>query len=118
MELLCKNGKFSEEQMIVFNKYNIKLPKEGYIYELLRVVKYPRIGKTGLIVAPLQNQFIEGEIAGIKGKNEVSFDKERFTTLMNDEITEEMLKQFKEEQKVKQKGLLIKRFDSNNPYLN
>lgn len=118
MELLCKNDKFSEEQMVVFNKYNIKLPKEGNIYELLKVVKYPRIGKTGLIVAPLQNQMIPAERGEIKGFNEVSFDKDRFVTLMNDEITEEMLKEFKENQKAEQKGLLIKRLDTNNPYEN
>jgi hypothetical protein len=114
MELICKNDKFDDKTLAVFNKYQIKLPVEGDIYELLRVVKYPRIKKTGLIVKPLENQFISGSIMGESGQVEVSFDKSRFATLLGLDLTEEILEEFKQQEKLEK--VYVKKLDK--PYQN
>ena len=118
MELICVDDKFEGKVLEVFNKWNIKLPKEGQIVELLRVVKYSRISKVGLIVSPLQGQFIPGEIMGQSGEVEVSFDKKRFTTLLHQELTTEMLNEFKKQEKFEK--VLVKpiKKDNNEKYNN
>ena len=63
------------------------------------MVKYSRIKKTGLIVMPYHNQFISGEIYGVKGEVEVSFSKDRFVTLMNFQLTDEIIREFKVNEK-------------------
>lgn len=115
MELICKNDKFDDKTLAVFNKYQIKLPVEGNIYELLRVVKYPRIKKTGLIVKPLENQFISGSIMGESGQVEVSFSKDRFATLLGLNLTEEILEEFKQQEKLEK--VYVKPLNKNK-YLN
>lgn len=99
MELICINSSYGEDYLRVFNKYGISYPKEGEIVTLVRVDKYPRLKRIGLIVSPYNNQFISGEIMGVKGDVEVSFSKDRFTTLLGVSITDEMIKEFKDEQK-------------------
>lgn len=104
-ELLCINSDYEPWQLQGFLKNKIRYPKEGDIVELLRVVKYPRVNKTGLIVAPYDNQWIEitqgteVDKVGVSGKMEVSFDRKRFTHLNGKPITSEELKKFNKSQK-------------------
>ena len=49
-ELLVIDDKFTEQQLLIFAKHNIRLPKEGEIVSLVRIDKLKRIGKIGLIV--------------------------------------------------------------------
>lgn len=107
MELICINSTYSEDYLKIFAKYNIKFPAIDDIVQLVGYEKLPRIGKTGLFVSPYNNQFIPGNIFGVEGMKEVSFDSKRFVTLNGDEVTTEMLKQFKQEQQqyVEQKPL-------------
>ena len=115
MELIVVDDKFDSKTLEVFTRHQIKLPVEGQIVELLKVIKYPRIGKVGLIVAPLQGQFISGEIMGQSGMVEVSFDKKRFNTLLKQELTTEMLEEFKKQEKLEK--VTVKPL-KNNPYDN
>lgn len=106
MELICISDTYSEDFLKVFAKYDIKFPKEGEIVTMVGYEKLPRVNKTGLYVEPYTKQYISGEIFGIKGEKEVSFDSKRFTTLLGEPLTMEMLKENKEEQNyVQQKPL-------------
>lgn len=114
-ELLVVDDKFTEQQLAVFAKHNIKLPKEGEIVTLVRIEKLKMAGVTSLIVSPYDGQFIVD-----KGfEKEVGFKKERFTTLLGKKLTDEMLDEEFQNQK-KQQKVLVKplKLDSNNPYNN
>lgn len=115
MELICKNDKYSDEYLKIFLKYDIKYPKENDIVEMVGYEKLPRINKIGLFVKPFDKQYISGEIFGVKGDKEVSFNAERFTTLLGEPITEEMLKLTKNEEKV---FIKQEKLDKNNPLNN
>jgi len=117
MELLVINDKYDENTLQFMSKYNIRFPKEGQIVQLLRVLKFPKLKKVGLVVAPYQEQMIPGKAYGLDIEIEMSFDKNRFVTLNKLELTDELLNDFKEEQKAEQKGQLVKQLDKNN-YLN
>ena len=99
MELLCINSSYSEDFLKIFTRYNIRFPKENEIVTLDRWEKLSRIGKTELFVIPYTMQYINGSIYGIEGEKEVSFNSERFTTLLGEKLSNELLNEFKQEQK-------------------
>lgn len=96
-ELICIDDSYTAEQLAVFALNNIRFPKESEIVELLRVVKYPRKGTIGLIVAPYQGQFIKGVNMGVEGAVELSFDYKRFAKLNGEQFTEEEILEIKKE---------------------
>lgn len=96
-DLICIDDSYTAEQLAVFALNNIRFPKESEIVELLRVVKYPRKGTIGVIVAPYQNQFIKGVNMGIEGSMELSFSYKRFAKLNSETITEEEILEIKKE---------------------
>lgn len=100
MELITVNDSYTPEHLAVFAKWGITYPKQDEIVELVRVEKYRTRGKTGLIVKPHEGQFIPDKAYGQEVKVEVSFDKSRFTTLLGLEITEAMLREFKENESI------------------
>jgi len=104
-ELICINSKYTGEQLAVFIKHGISYPSENEIVELDRVENLPRIGKIGLFVKPYTGQYITGIEHGVEVSKELSFDSKRFTTLLGEPISEEILKQFKEDSK-KEKELV------------
>ena len=95
-ELITINDSYTEQCLKVFAKWGITYPKEGDIVELVRVDKLLRVNKIGLIVKPHDGQYIKDIAHGLEIEKEVSFDKSRFTTLLGESITEEMLKEFKQ----------------------
>lgn len=97
MELITINDEYTAEQLAVFALNNIKFPKESELVELLKVVKYPRKGTIGLIVAPYQGQFITGTNMGVEGSVELSFDYKRFAKLNGEQFTEEEILEIKKE---------------------
>jgi hypothetical protein len=99
MELICINSDYDAKTLEVFSRNSITYPKIDEIVTLLRIEKYPRLGRIGLIVAPYQEQYIRGSVAGIEGDNEVSFNSKRFVTLLGSELTSEMLKNWQKEEK-------------------
>lgn len=113
-ELLVIDAQFTEDQLLVFAKHKINLIKEGEIVNLVKVDKLRGIGKVGLIVSPYDNQWIID-----KGfEKEVSFDKKRFTTLLGNQITDEMIEEEIKLSKTKQKELIKITPKTNNPYDN
>lgn len=90
-ELVCINDKYTVDYLAVFAKNSISYPKEGEIVSLIELVKYPRLKRTGVIVAPYDNQWISGKIFGTEGTVQVSFDINRFTDLLGNKITEKQL---------------------------
>jgi len=94
-QLICINDTYSPQHLEVFAKNNIQFPKKDEIVELVRVDRLPLKGKTGLIVAPYDGQFLKGKAYGIDIEKEVSFDKSRFTTLLGEPISEEILNEIK-----------------------
>jgi len=113
-DLLCINDKFDEKTLQVFAKHEIRHPKEGEIVQLVKIDKLKRLGKTGLIVAPYQNQWIKDQ--GFE--KEVSFDKSRFTTLLGQPISEEDIEQELQDSKQKAKEFVKITPKTNNPYDN
>lgn len=118
MELICINSSYSEDFLKVFAKHNIKFPQIDEIVELVRVDKLIRVGKIGLIVSPYDGQFIKDMAHGIEVEKEVSFAKERFATLLGQPLTEEMLKEFQQEQKDLKKEKLLKINPNENIFYN
>lgn len=116
MELITINSTYPEEYLKVFAKHNIKFPVLDEIVKLERWEKLPRINKVGFFVKPYTQQFIEGEIMGVKGSKELSFDSKRFTTLLGEELTMEMLEEFKKQEK--QERVLVKPLKKENIYDN
>ena len=114
MELITVDDKYDEKTLSVFLKHEIRYPKQDQIVEMLRIEKYTN-GKIGLIVAPFQEQYITDN--GFS--KEVSYSKERFTTLLGDILTDEMLDEEYQNQR-KQEKVLVKtqKLDKNNPYNN
>lgn len=96
-DLICIDDSYTAEQLAVFALNDIKFPKERELVELLRVVKYPRKGTTGLIVSPYNNQFIKGVNMGVEGEVELSFSYKRFAKLNSETITEEEILEIKKE---------------------
>lgn len=96
-ELICIDDSYTAEQLAVFALNNIKFPKEGELVELLKVVKYPRKGTIGLIIAPYQGQFIKGINMGVEGSVELSFNYKRFAKLNGEQFTEEEILEIKKE---------------------
>lgn len=113
MELICINDKYPEEFLKVFLKHEIRYPKENEIVTLVGWEKLPRVNKTGFYVEPYTKQFIPGEIMGITGEKEVSFDSKRFTTLLGEEVTEEQLQEIKNEEKLVVKSPKIDKHKCN-----
>ncbi len=114
MELLTINDTYRDDQLAIFLKHGIKYPKIDQIVELLRIDNLKLQGKIGLIVSPYQNQWIID-----KGfEKEVSFDKDRFTTLLGEKLTNEMIQEEiknRKQEKVLVKPLKSKENDKNIP---
>jgi len=99
MEILCKNDKFSSEQLEFFKKFGVILPKEGKIYNLRKVVKGIN-GKNGFLLQEIVNPEVPLKSPlGYIIMTEPNFAQWRFSTLSGDEITREALQEFKEEEK-------------------
>ena len=97
MELLVINDIYTAEHLAAFAAEGIKYPKLNEIVELLRVVKYPRLKRTGFVVAPYQNQFMKAFASGMEGSSELTFGSHRFvhlngTPLSKEEIDEIRIK--------------------------
>lgn len=107
IELLVINDSYHPDWISVFQKYGIKTPKKGEKVELIRVVKYPRLGRKGLIVAPYNNQFIPGSFMGESTTSEVSFNYERFSlldgTILTEAIVKELIQELKQQDKLIEK---------------
>jgi len=89
LELLCIDDNYTDKQLEIFLKHEIKYPKQDEIVEFLRVDKIFSIKKTGFIVSPYHNQFIKDQ--GFE--REVSFSKDRFVHLDGSKITDEEVKE-------------------------
>lgn len=101
-ELLVVDAQFTEDQLLIFAKHKIQLPKKGEIVSLVKIEKLKNAGKISLIVSPYDNQWIVD-----KGfEKEVGFKKERFVTLLGDQITDEMLENELKSAKTKQKEVV------------
>lgn len=112
-ELLVVDAQFTEDQLLIFAKHKIQLPKEGEIVSLVKIEKLKNAGKISLIVSPYDNQWIID-----KGfEKEVGFKKERFTTLLGDQITDEMIENELKATKTQQK-VLVKPLNKDKPYEN
>lgn len=116
MEIICINSSYPEDYLKIFAKHNIKFPQENEIVELERWEKLPRINKVGFFVKPYTQQFIEGKIMGVKGSKELSFDSKRFTTLLGEELTMEILEEFKKQEKLEK--VMVKPLKKENIYDN
>jgi len=99
-DLIVVNDTYTEDQLKVFAKHGIQYPKKDEIVQLVKIDKLPLRGKTGLIVAPYNNQFIKDVAYGVEILKEVSFDKSRFVTLNQEVITESMIKEILKTEKV------------------
>lgn len=110
-ELLVIDAQFTEQQLLIFAKHKINLIKEGEIVTLVKIDKLKRMGKVGLIVSPYDNQWIIDQ--GFE--KEVSFDKKRFTTLLGDQITDEMIEEEIKSAKTQEK-VLVKPLKKENIY--
>ena len=106
IELICNNDSYNIEWLEIFAKYGIEYPKKGEKLELLRVVKYPRLGRKGLIVSNYNNQIIPGSFMGESTSSEVSFNYTRFNLLDGTQLTEELVKELQKQ--LKEQDKLIK----------
>ena len=101
MECITINDSYPQEFLLVFAKHGIKYPKVDEIVTVIGVEKYPRINKTGFILAGYEFQTIPGEIMGVKGEKQMTYDSKRFVHLDQTPIEEEEIKEMiKEQQKV------------------
>lgn len=117
MELICINDIYTQDQLDIFLKYEIKYPKEGEIVELVGIDK-TRMG-VGLFVSPYHNQYIKSIAYGVETSREVSFSSKRFTTLLGEPITTEMLQEIKKNmQKPKEYAKINENPSNPNDYYN
>ncbi len=96
-KLLVINDTYTVEHLAAFAVEGIKYPKLNEVVELLRVIKYPRLKRTGFVVAPYQNQFMKAFTSGMEGSSELTFGSHRFvhlngTPLSKEEIDEIRIK--------------------------
>lgn len=99
-EVICINDAYSEAHLIAFAKYGIKYPKKDELCEVIRVISYPKLKKTGFVIRGYENQWIKGFSSGIEGSNEVDFDSSRFVNLDQTSISRDEINEIKKELKL------------------
>lgn len=109
------DDKWRPQDIEFFNKFNIKLPVLNEIYTFRNIEK-TQLG-IGVYLNEIHNEPspVIHPMGRIEGYKEVSFSIKRFRNLDMSEITDEQIKEEKEE--LKNSGQFVKRLDKNN-YLN
>lgn len=95
METICINGSFPAGYLKFYAEHSVKTPNKDRIYNFRSVSKNSQ-GKYEVLLEEIINPPvpIKHPILGISYK-EVAWDLNRFRTFSGDIITEEMIKEFK-----------------------
>lgn len=95
MEVLCVNSSFPADYLQFYAQYGVKTPNKDSIYHFRSVSKNSQ-GKYEVLLEEIINPEvpIKHHILNISYK-EPAWDLNRFRTLSGDEITSEMIKEFK-----------------------
>lgn len=95
MEAICINGSFPADYLQFYAQHGVKTPNKDSIYNFRSVSKNSQ-GKYEVLLEEIINPEIpiKHPILGIS-KKEPAWDLNRFRTLSGDEITQEMVKEFK-----------------------
>lgn len=95
MEAICINGSFPTDYLQFYSQFNVKTPNKDSIYNFRSVSKNSQ-GKYEVLLEEIINPEvpIKHPILGVS-KKEPAWDINRFRTLSGDNITEEMIKEFK-----------------------
>jgi len=102
-EIICIDDVFSDKVMKIYKKYGVSIPKLNSVYSPRKIIRHTN-GEIGVLLEGLVNPEIPLDEMGIQWfKMEPTWNlRKRFRTLDDKEITEEMVKEWK----LEEKGLL------------
>lgn len=95
MEAICINGSFPADYLQFYAQHGVKTPNKDGIYNFRSVSRNSQ-GKYEVLLEEIINPevLIKHPVLGVS-KKEPAWDLNRFRTLSGDEITQEMIKEFK-----------------------
>lgn len=94
MEIICINDSYLESWLVYFNRHDIQYPKKDKIYSIREVIPNST-GERGLLLNELVNPKTPriSPITGMEGTSEQNFAVSRFTNLLGEPLTAEMLQE-------------------------
>lgn len=92
MEVICINATFSPEWEVYFNKWGIIKPIVDKIYTIRSIVPNT-VGEKGLLLVEIVNDLTPriSPLTGMGGKAEQNWAVSRFTTLLGQPLTKEVI---------------------------
>lgn len=92
MDVICINDSYLESWLVYFNRHGIQYPRVDKIYSVREVIPNS-VGERGLLLNEIVNPKTPrvSPVTGMEGMAEQNFAVSRFTNLLGEPLTQEML---------------------------
>ena len=90
MEIICINDNFPSDFLEFYRKFGVEIPKKGSIYTIRDKITHIT-GDVGLLLNEIINPLVPINTSFGVMNREVTWNINRFTTLMGLELTKEMV---------------------------